>query len=594
MNETIEVRWQGPDLPGDYIGFVDSATGKATRQYVYVGNTKGGVARITSPSVPGRYELAYFSKREILARVPIEIKAVTARLQAPSSADINARITVQVDGPNNAGDLIQVMTLDGEPVRGRYAYVGNHADGNVPLRMPEAAGEYRIGYLTAQVLIGSTSITVGTVAATLNAPDSVAAGSRFEVAWQGPNNPGDKLVLLDSAGEQTKSYAYVGNRPEVATLRAPESPGGYEIVYLTGNQVIGRAPVTVNDVFASLQSESSVLAGHRLAIGWEGPGNAGDIIRFIEPSSGESASYGYVGNSDGQILRVTAPLDAGNYRLEYTTAGGRTLATRPVEVVPAPVAPGRLRVLPSANLRLSDRDAIEVILDASGSMLQRHEGQRRIDIARRTLTELVRNTIPDGTGFALRVFGHREAGSCRTDLEIPHAPLDAAAVSEVVAGVQARNLAKTPIAASLARTEQDLEQVAGERIVVLLTDGEETCDGDPAEAITRLRELGVDIRVNIIGFAIDDSKLAETFSRWAHLGGGTYLAADSEGELASALGTSVNPRFQVVDASGARVVDAVAGSGDVWLPPGDYVVTAAGRSYRTKVTSDDLTTVTLE
>ena len=54
-------------------------------------------------------------------------------------------------------------------------------------------------------------------------------------------------------------------------------------------------------------------------------------------------------------------------------------------------------------------DAVEIILDASGSMLQRQNGERRIEIARRTLARLVADTIPAGTGFALRVFGNREA-----------------------------------------------------------------------------------------------------------------------------------------------------------------------------------------
>ena len=74
----------------------------------------------------------------------------------------------------------------------------------------------------------------------------------------------------------------------------------------------------------------------------------------------------------------------------------------------------------------------EIILDASGSMLQRQNGERRIEIARRTLARLVADTIPAGTGFALRVFGNREADACRSDLEIPLGPLDVAAASAVI------------------------------------------------------------------------------------------------------------------------------------------------------------------
>lgn len=59
------------------------------------------------------------------------------------------------------------------------------------------------------------------------------------------------------------------------------------------------------------------------------------------------------------------------------------------------------------------------------------------------------------------------------------------------------NLAKTPIARSLELVVQDLATVSGERIVVLITDGEETCDGDPAAVIEALQTSGIDARVNI-------------------------------------------------------------------------------------------------
>ena len=50
--------------------------------------------------------------------------------------------------------------------------------------------------------------------------------------------------------------------------------------------------------------------------------------------------------------------------------------------------------------------------------MQRIDGERRIDIAKSTLTGLV-NDVPSGDiGFAFRVFGHKEADSCRTDLEM--------------------------------------------------------------------------------------------------------------------------------------------------------------------------------
>jgi hypothetical protein len=140
------------------------------------------------------------------------------------------------------------------------------------------------------------------------------------------------------------------------------------------------------------------------------------------------------------------------------------------------------------------------------------------------LTGLVRDNLPAGVGFALRMFGHREAGSCRTDPDMRPGPLDAAQAPEVIAGIDAMNLAKTPLGRSIALAAEDLDAVTGRRVIVVVTDGEETCDGDPAAAIQRLRDLGWDLRLNIVELAIDDPSLAKRFRAWAALSNGGYSA----------------------------------------------------------------------
>ena len=120
------------------------------------------------------------------------------------------------------------------------------------------------------------------------------------------------------------------------------------------------------------------------------------------------------------------------------------LATADVEITPGSI-PGKLRVTDgraeTGGRSLEALGAVELILDASGSMLQRLEGSRRIEIAKEALTGLIEDVVPEKTPFALRVFGHREADSCRTDLEIPLGPLSPASATAKIAGIQARNLA---------------------------------------------------------------------------------------------------------------------------------------------------------
>ncbi len=101
------------------------------------------------------------------------------------------------------------------------------------------------------------------------------------------------------------------------------------------------------------------------------------------------------------------------------------------------------------------------------------------------------------------------------------------------------NLAKTPLGRSIELAASDLADVDGERVLIVLTDGEETCDGDAAAAIQGLRDRGWDIRVNIVGFAIGDADLEAVFQSWAAIGGGNYFGAADGGELAEALTRAV-------------------------------------------------------
>jgi len=254
------------------------------------------------------------------------------------------------------------------------------------------------------------------------------------------------------------------------------------------------------------------------------------------------------------LMRRPAPY-AVSYTGEYREAPG----------------PGRLLV-EAAGTSDPGGKAIELILDASGSMLQRLDGERRINIAKAVLTKAVQEHIPAGTPVALRVFGHQEPNACRTDLEMPLGPLNPARASEVIDGIQARNLARTPIADSLAAIRADTASHEGAVAAVLVTDGEETCDGDPAAALEQLAEQGIEVSLNIVGFAIDDPELEAKFAAWADQGNGRYLAArDSEG-LDAAIEQALSIAYAVYDAEGVLAGEGVVGGTPLELEAGEYRV----------------------
>lgn len=243
--------------------------------------------------------------------------------------------------------------------------------------------------------------------------------------------------------------------------------------------------------------------------------------------------------------------------------------------------PGSLRVLAGEQGGTAASGAVELILDASGSMLQRITDKRRIAIAKEVLTEAVTDWIPDGTPVALRVFGHREPNACRTDLEVPLAPIDRAAVTAKIESVNAMNLAKTPIADSLAAAAGDLQGATGSVSVLLLTDGEETCEGDPAAAVAGLQEKGIDVTLNIVGFAIDDDATEMQFAEWAEAGGGKYFAATDQAGLSQAVNQALKTPFTVYDETGERVAEGLVGGEPLTLDAGYYRVVVASATPRT-------------
>jgi hypothetical protein len=408
-------------------------------------------------------------------------------------------------------------------------------------------------------------------------PAQVAAGGKVAVAWKGPNNDRDfiSIVKTGTPERQYGAYEYT-SKGSPLELPVPDQPGDYEVRYLTGQSyaTLASAKVAVGKVTASVQGPAEAIGRSTFSVRWQGPNNERDYINIVPKGAreGEYGEYAYTRN--GNPATLLAPAAAGEYELRYSTGqSNTTLARAALRITPAKQQPGLVSV--SAKDGLAADGAVEIILDASGSMLQKIGSQRRIDIAKQTLTKLTSATIPAGTRFALRVFG-READSCQTDLDIPLAPLNPAASSARIAALEAKNNAKTPIGASLAKVAEDLRGVNGERLVILVTDGEETCGGDPAASIEALKKSGIGVRVNIVGFAVDEPAIAATFRRWTDAGGGLYFDARDAAGLGSALSLAVRRSFEVLDAQGHVLAEGLAGGEPVSVSPGDRTVRLKG------------------
>lgn len=590
IRQSIEVHWTAADDSGNMIEIRPPEEGARRSAYSYIHSNPES---IEAPEQLGEYLLVFTHSGEVVASRPLSVVMAEATITAPETAGAGESIDVSWTGPISRSDRITWAERDGDSLRGSsYGYVGNSPGGSRSLRAPADAGEYDVIYITGSTILARAPVSVGSISATVTAPATIHAGGSISVAFDGPENSGDLITFGDRDGESRSgigSYVYVGNAAgNRVSLRAGETLGEYDVVYVSNGRVIGRAPIEIVEARVEIDGPGEVHARLRFNVSWDGAGNGGDMI-FIADADGNEFDYSYVDPNEATV-ELAAPEAVGDYSLVYRTPGGEVMDVEPLTVTPAPTPPGELLVTQD-RAALGPGDAVEIILDASGSMLQRIGNERRIEIARTTLIGLVNDTIPEGTGFALRVFGHREADSCRTDLEIPFGPLDAAAVTSTIAGVNAMNLARTPIGASIAHVRTDLADATGERVLIVLTDGEETCDGDAASEIAALRDLGWDVRVNIVGFAIDDADLEQTFESWAAAGNGSYFSATDADGLADAMTRAVATRFEVVSEDGEAMASGLTGGDPITLPAGDYRIVAAGGERAATIVSGEVTTI---
>jgi hypothetical protein len=246
------------------------------------------------------------------------------------------------------------------------------------------------------------------------------------------------------------------------------------------------------------------------------------------------------------------------YRVEVTTAFRE------------PPGPGALRILRGEG---SAPPAVEVIFDASGSMGKLlPSGVPRIDAAKEVLTDFVANVLPDGAGFALRAYGHILPSSCETRLDVPLGPLDRDEALAAIDAIEPKLLSQTPIADSLLAVAGDLSEATGPTTVVLLTDGLESCNGDPRAAVEQLRADGVQLQLAIISLGLEDPEDVAVFEALAEAVGASYVDAQDLGTLEASISAALRPGFEVLDAAGAVVARGTVEGDPVPLPGGLYTV----------------------
>lgn len=208
---------------------------------------------------------------------------------------------------------------------------------------------------------------------------------------------------------------------------------------------------------------------------------------------------------------------------------------------------GTTGTLLQANVeRDSNPVSILFLIDSSNSMREKIPGTAgdkdpKMEAAKKVLQEAI-SRIPNDVSLGLRVFGNSFRGDysdCQqSTLLVPIQKNNRRAIIEAARGMMPYGL--TPLTYALMQAENDLRYVQGQKTVILISDGAETCGGDPCAYIDRLSRIGVKMRIDIVGLGLRKDKSAqEQLNCIAQKSGGKYYDANSSGELINSITNSV-------------------------------------------------------
>ncbi|SDL44864.1 Ca-activated chloride channel family protein [Catalinimonas alkaloidigena] len=157
------------------------------------------------------------------------------------------------------------------------------------------------------------------------------------------------------------------------------------------------------------------------------------------------------------------------------------------------------------------------LLDGSGSMLARMEGNySRMVVAKRLLSDLVDSLAgKPHLELALRVYGHqfdRRQKNCQdSKLEVGFSANNVDRIKERLRAIVPRGT--TPIAYSLEQAARDFPSDPRSRnIVIIITDGLESCDGDPCTVALALQKSRTFLKPFIIGLDAQGNNFADAFA----------------------------------------------------------------------------------
>jgi Ca-activated chloride channel homolog len=230
---------------------------------------------------------------------------------------------------------------------------------------------------------------------------------------------------------------------------------------------------------------------------------------------------------------------------------------RPVAVVLIALLAGSAAVRAADETRTPCTEDAMIVFDASGSMAGNtvqglFSDKTRIDEVRKALGEV----LPEVTKFrkvGLITYGPGPYGQCNVDLAFPPIPNAAGRIMSVVNALNPAG--KTPLTEAVRQAAEVLDYKTEKGVVVLVTDGEETCGGAPCDLGKFLKANSRALTVHVIGYQLTGFSWTGAESILdveclAEETGGLYISAKNRDDLVKAFQKTLGcPMMSAIGAS---------------------------------------------
>lgn len=190
-----------------------------------------------------------------------------------------------------------------------------------------------------------------------------------------------------------------------------------------------------------------------------------------------------------------------------------------------------------AGINPKKENNVLFILDSSGSMAGQAGGRQKMAAAKTAINSYI-DRLPAEVNAGLMVYGHKgsnnevdKAVSCQgIELLYPISKVDKNAFKNAVASFSPTGW--TPITDSLTKAGKEafVNKEGHNNSIILVSDGIETCEGNPCQVAADLKSAGIMMKVDVVGFDVD-APARQQLQCIAQVTGGQYYHVRSPAEL---------------------------------------------------------------